>query len=479
MSAARRGAHGVLLAAMASRAGRTAQRWQDEGGAWRTRTHGELRDLVLRTAAGLRARGVRPADRVGLVADNGPWWPVADLGILAAGACDVPRGADSTPSEIGDILDHSGARACLVLGAEAERRALAAPGVRERIDLLVRLDAARGEAAPGVLSGEEFLEEGAGGAGEPLPPVVPDDVASVIYTSGTTGRPKGVTLLHGNFLHQLDHIPGAFDIEEGDVFLVMLPPWHCFERIVEYVCLLTGGEMVHSHPRELRRHLPEVRPSWMASVPRVWEMVLALSGWQRLAARDPERAAKALRAALGGRLRRAVCGGGRIPDSVDRAYNDSGIPFLVGYGLTETAPVLTVRRPGANRTGTLGSPLPETGIRVVDRETGAPVAEGAVGVLQARGPQVMRGYWRDPDLTERVLLPGGWFDTGDLGRLLPGGEVEFHGRSKDTIVLRGGEKVEPSRLEDRLLESPLLEQVVIVGSDEKVLGALAVPRAEA
>ena len=456
--------HGALLAAAGEYAARPAQRWAGAGGAWETRTHGALRDLALRVAAGLVEKGVKPGDRVVLVADNGPWWLPADLGILAAGAADVPRGTDTTPAELGILLEHSGARGAIAVGEEALRRVQAAPGSGS-LGFLLRLDAG---------PGEELADRPAPDPGA-LPTAGPEDLASVIYTSGTTGRAKGVTLLHRNFLHQLRTLPRAFDFRAGDRFLVMLPPWHCFERVVEYVALLVGGEIVHSHPRLLKEHVPAVRPTWMASVPRVWEMVLALSGWPRLAPRDPDRAAAALRAAMGGELRCAVAGGGRCPDLLDRAFNGSGIRFLVGYGLTETSPVLTVRRPEDNLVGTIGRPLPETEIRVVHRETGAPLAHGGTGVIQARGPQVMRGYWKDPELTARVLSKEGWFDTGDLGELTPAGDLVFRGRAKDTIALRGGEKVEPQPLEDRLAESPFVEHAVVVGQDRKVLGALIVP----
>ena len=288
-----------------------------------------------------------------------------------------------------------------------------------------------------------------------------------------------MTLLHRNFLHQLRTVPPAFDFQAGDLFLAMLPPWHCFERVVEYVALSVGGEVAHSHPRLLKDHVAAVRPTWMASVPRVWETILTLSGWTRLEGRDPERAGAALRAALGGRLRCAVAGGGRCPDRVDRAFNGAGIRFLVGYGLTETAPVLTVRRPEDNRVGTLGRPLAETEVRVVSRDTGVEVGPGVTGVIQARGPQVMRGYWRDPDLTARAISGDGWFDTGDLGVLATSGDLEFRGRAKDTIALRGGEKVEPQPLEDRLAESPFIEHALVVGQDRKVLGALLSARRDA
>lgn len=465
--------HGFLLAAMEAHAGSPAQRALVPGGEPEARTHAALRSRVLRVARGLITRGVQPGDRVGLIADNGPWWLAGNLGILAAGGVDVPRGSDSPPSEIAAILAHAEVRLCLAVGEEATRRVLAGPPPFP----VVRLDGPPGGDGTGAIPPGEFFRGEVDSAA--LPPRGPEDVASVIYTSGTTGRPKGVTLLHRNFLHQLEVIPSLLDIRQGDVFLAMLPPWHCFERIVEYMAVATGSEVVHSSPRTLARDIPAAAPTWMASVPRVWEMILSLSGYRRLAPRDPERAAKALRAALGGRLRCAVSGGGRIPDDVDRTYNEAGVRFLVGYGLTETAPVLTVRRPEANPLGTIGKPVPGTEIRIVDRETGRPLPAGGMGVVQARGPQVMRGYWKDPELTARVLDGEGWFDTGDLGSLTEGGDLEFRGRAKDTLVLRGGENVEPARLEDRLAESPLIAQALVLGNDEKALGALLVPQPEA
>jgi long-chain acyl-CoA synthetase len=463
---------------MAARPDRAAQSSPGPGGTWTPSTHGELRDRVLRVAGGLRALGLEPGDRVGLVADGGPWWIAANIAVLAAGGADVPRGSDSTPVELGLILSHSEAKGCITVGEEATRRVLLAPGARERLRFVLRLDGRRGEVPAGVVAGEEVLDRPPADPAS-LPPRGPEDTAAVIYTSGTTGRPKGVTLLHRNFLHQLRVLPGPFDFREEDLFLLTLPPWHCFERIVEYVALHAGGTLAYSHPRHLREHLPEVRPTWMASVPRIWELVLALSGHRRLAGRDPDRAARALRAALGGRLRCAVCGGGSVPDAVDRSYNEAGIRFLVGYGLTEAAPVLTVRLPGANRIGTVGRAVAGTEIRIADRATGAALGPGRDGAIQARGPQVMRGYWKDPELTARVLGADGWLDTGDLGALTPEGDLVFRGRAKDTIVLRSGETVEPQPLEDRLMESRFVEQAMVVGSDRKVLGALLVPRLEA
>jgi long-chain acyl-CoA synthetase len=434
---------------------------------------------VLAVAAGLRALGVGPGDRVGLVSDGSPHWLEADLAVLALGAADVPRGTDTTPLELGRILDHSGAGICLCVGEVAVARVLAAP--REEgasRGPVVRLD------GPGdgerVLGREDLLRLGGGPlAPSDLPPGDADAPATLVYTSGTTGRPKGVTLLHRNFLHQVEVLPEALDFRNDDVFLSLLPPWHAYERIIEYVATLSGGEVVFSHPSTLRDHLREVRPTWMAAVPRVWEMILALSGYRRLRVEDPVRAAATLRAALGGNLRVGASGGGSLPESVDHGYIEAGLCLVVGYGLTETGPVLTVRRAGSNRPGTIGSPVRATEVRIVDRVTGVPVAGGVVGVVHARGPQVMAGYWRDPGLTAAVLHQDGWFDTGDLACIDACGDLIFRGRAKETLVLRGGENVEPGPLEDRLRESPYIDQAVVVGNDRKTLAALVVPRRDA
>ncbi|MHC4925279.1 MAG: AMP-binding protein, partial [Planctomycetota bacterium] len=241
----------------------------------------------------------------------------------------------------------------------------------------------------------------------------------------------------------------------------------------------TGAEMAYSDPRRLRDHLAAVQPTWMASVPRVWEMVLHLSGYTRHAESDPEKAKARLQRALGGRLRCAVSGGGRLPDAADQAYADAGIRLLVGYGLTEASPVLTVRDPRDNRLGTIGRAVDETEISIVDRVTGEALPTNTPGVILARGPQVMRGYWEDPERSAAVLREGGWFDTGDLGELTEEGDLVFRGRAKETIVLRGGEKIEPAPLEEQLSLSPVVAQVIVIGSDEKVLAALVVPQPEA
>jgi long-chain acyl-CoA synthetase len=170
--------------------------------------------------------------------------------------------------------------------------------------------------------------------------------------------------------------------------------------------------------------------------------------------------------ATGGRLKFAISGGGAIPPHVDEFFSNVGIPLLVGYGLTETAPVVALRDPNDNVISTIGRAVPETELRISPQ-----------GTIQVKGPQVMRGYYRDEELTRTVLDADGWFETGDLGRLTPKGDLVFVGRAKETIVLSGGENVEPEPIESALMKTGLFQQVIVVGQDRKTLGALVVPEA--
>ena len=379
---------------------------------------------------------------------------------------------------------------------------------------------------------DTFLSAGAGCA--PIRPAGGrQSVATVLYTSGTTGQPKGVPLTHANLLHQMSSLACVAYPEPGAPVLSVLPIWHAYERSASYYFLSCACTQTYTTIKQLKKDLPRVRPIAMATVPRLWEAVqagfedvlktfppsrqrllraaLANSAAQRKAMRtarnlllDPVSELERLRALAsaalrwplhalastliwpklrrqlsGGQLAYPISGGGAIAPHIDAFFEAVGIELLVGYGLTETSPVVSCRRPWRNIRGSSGLPMPQTAFRIVDPETGQPLAFRQRGRVLVRGPQVMAGYLGKPEASAKVLDADGWFDTGDLGMLLPDGSVALTGRAKDTIVLSSGENIEPGPLEEALVASPLIEQVMLVGQDERQLGALIVPRPEA
>ena len=496
-----------------------------------------LRQRIDQAAAGFAALGLGGGEVVALFAENGPRWLVADQGLMRCGAANAVRGSSAPVEELRYILADSGSVGLVVESAALLARLGLDGEACQRLRFVVLLEG-EAPAAPGpanlpCLSWTSFMAQG---AAAPLPAAPSGDagrLATLLYTSGTTGEPKGVPLSHGNLLHQVRSLGALVDPKPGDEVLSVLPIWHAYERSVEYFLLSCGCRQTYTTLRNFKNDLQRVRPHYMVSVPRLWEAILsgfedALAamppGRQRLlraalansrafhtarrTARDltlaPEAPATRLRAQVeslarwpaealaaaqlwprmrqqlvGGRLRTAISGGGALAPYVDGFFEAVGIELLVGYGLTETSPVLTCRRQWANRRGSAGQPLAETSLRIVDPESRRTLAIGERGLVLARGPQVMAGYWGKPEATAKVLDGEGWFDTGDLGLLMADGTLVLTGRAKDTIVLSSGENIEPGPLEDALAALPMVEQVMVVGQDRRQLGLLLVPKAEA
>ncbi len=496
-----------------------------------------LRQRIDQAAAGFAALGLGGGEVVALFAENGPRWLVADQGLMRCGAANAVRGSSAPVEELRYILADSGSVGLVVESAALLARLGLDGEACQRLRFVVLLEG-EAPAAPGpanlpCLSWTSFMAQG---AAAPLPAAPSGDagrLATLLYTSGTTGEPKGVPLSHGNLLHQVRSLGALVDPKPGDEVLSVLPIWHAYERSVEYFLLSCGCRQTYTTLRNFKNDLQRVRPHYMVSVPRLWEAILsgfedALAamppGRQRLlraalansrafhtarrTARDltlaPEASSTRLRARVeslarwpaealaaaqlwprmrqqlvGGRLRTAISGGGALAPYVDGFFEAVGIELLVGYGLTETSPVLTCRRQWANRRGSAGQPLADTSLRIVDPESRRTLAIGERGLVLARGPQVMAGYWGKPEATAKVLDGEGWFDTGDLGLLMADGTLVLTGRAKDTIVLSSGENIEPGPLEDALTALPMVEQVMVVGQDRRQLGLLLVPKAEA
>ena len=356
-----------------------------------------------------------------------------------------------------------------------------------------------------------------------------DDIATIIFTSGTTGNPKGVVLTHKNFLVQLDEVTERIYLNPGDKALSVLPVWHVFEREVEYVITCQGASLCYSKPigSILLADFKKLNPHILPAVPRVFEavydgvtkkmrktggIVLAMFNFfvgiakihkrmqRRMFNQNPCFTAyhpvlwwflfiipwtllwpfywlgnllifRKIKEMLGKNFRGGVVGGGAFPPNVDEFFWAIGVNVVEGYGLTETAPIVSVRPFAKPIFRTIGSPLRGVNARIVDQD-GYVLGRCKEGILQIKGDTVMKGYYKDPEKTAIAITVDGWLDTGDLAIMTIHDELQIKGRIKDTIVLRGGENLEPLPIEMKLAESKYIKQAVVLGQDKRYLAAL-------
>jgi long-chain acyl-CoA synthetase len=423
----------------------------------------EYRETALACAAALVDAGIQPGDRVGLVSENRVEWLLADMGIMTAGAVNVPAHAGLPKNAIARQMADARISWLIVSNAAQLVKAWEVRELLPELRGVVVFD--RQAALRDAISWAAFLQRGRRALTTCHDELVrrekqigPDDLATIMYTSGTTGVPKGVMLTHGNLVSNaeamVDLVPKDMDI----VLLSWLPLSHIFARTCDHYLSLRNGilvvlsESLDAVPTDLQ----EVQPTHLHGVPRFWEKMLAAAQ----ATRTPD---KTLRAMFGGRIRWMMSGGAPLPPAVCQVYRQAGLPLAQGYGLTETAPVLTVNRPERVRIDSVGQPLPGVEIRI------APDGE-----ILARGPNIMKGYWNQPTATEAVLRDG-WFHTGDMGRMDDEGFVYITGRKKELIVLSNGKKVAPTEVEAVLQQEPAVEQIVVYGDQRNYLTALIVP----
>lgn len=508
-----------------------------------TVTYEESLKTTAAIAAGLDALGIGRGEKVTVYSDNRPEWLIFNFALSGIGGVDVPRGTDTPFEELRFIVEHSESSWIVFeTKALAEKFFTACPDVSVKgIFLFSGEEKAENVSLP-QYTFSELKEKGAARSDAPAffqeeaAKGGSDDLACIIYTSGTTGRPKGVLLPHRSFMFQLERIYTDFiPCRPGHKDLCVLPVWHAFERICEYIVATCGGALIYGKPvgPAILRDLAEFKPQWFGSVPRIWEGVYkgifktvkeggilkqlifrfftavgtnfkyfhhVLRGeypWMK----RPNRFAdvlisffpllilapfhylgdllvfSAIRKKLGGEMIACVSGGGALPAYIDRFFMAAGITLLEGYGLTETGPVLAVRKLNHQIPGVVGEFLPDIEYKVVD-EAGNPVPPGEKGRLLVKSPQVMDGYYKDPEKTAAVLKDG-WFDTEDLVIVTYNRALKIIGRVKETIVLSGGENVGPEPIENALSASPFIESVMVVGQDRRYLGALIVPSFEA
>lgn len=479
----------------------------------------DLVERVRALALGLESIGIAAGDRVAIQSESRPEWVLADLAILSLGAITVPIYPTLPSAAVRLILADSGARLAVVSDVEQRRKVQDVRHVLPGLEAIV-------EIAPGPAADEEVKGAGTTGSvmtlaaveargrarltvdpdlgrlhEERIARLSPTGPATIIYTSGTTGDPKGVVLSHDNILSSIRASTKVVHTTVEDEGLSFLPLSHSFERLVAFWYLHNGVTLTFAESLDtIARDLSRVQPTVITGVPRVYEKLRArvlervaespafrrrLFAWamrvgsEVVGARREGRpvrlilalkarvadtlVARRVRERLGGRLRLAVSGSAPLPQDVGEFFEALSMPIVEGYGLTETAPILTVNPERAIRYGTVGKAVPGVEIRLA-----------ADGEVLARGPNVMLGYYNRPEETAAVLRDG-WLHTGDIGKIDADGYLTITDRKKDLIVTSGGKNVAPGRIEQGLASSPLVVEALVIGDGRRFPAALVVP----
>lgn len=480
-----------------------------QGGTWRTISSQTFLRRVVSLAQSLQEQGIRPGDRVALFSENRPEWHIADLALLGLSAISVPVYTAEAAERLRYILVNSGSRVCFVAGPPQWEKFLAVWKECAELEAVISFTpppAVSPEPGRRVLSWAQVVRDDVSDQAvadfeRRARACRPEDVATLIYTSGTTGRPKGALLTQGNFASNVLGTMQWLKSEAGTIALSVLPLCHIFERTTDYTYFTQGVSIAYGESFEkVTENLREVRPHVMAAVPRFFEKFYArlqerLQGapaWQRkifawaervgrealpcrLAGKAPPlrlrwRYALAdafvyrkLRVEMGGRIRHFVSGGAPLARELNEFFHALGLTIYEGYGLTETSPVIAVNVPGAVKLGTVGRPIP-----------GVEVKTAADGEILTRGPHVMTGYYQMEEETQAVLRDG-WLATGDIGFLDDDGFLTITDRKKDLIKTAAGKFVAPQPIENRLKQSPYIQNAVVVGDRRKYVVALLVP----
>ncbi len=500
-------------------------------------TYGEALDEIYNFSQGMQSLGIQKGDKVCLISENQGRWLIASQSILRLGAISTLRGSNAPLDELDYIIPFSDAKAVIVKDIKTFEN-LKPTFAKVNLNFICVLFANKELNKEGVncpcYTYEEIKELGKNHEFI-KPEIQPSDEAMMMFTSGTTGVPKGVMLSHNNILHQIEACARDFYVKAGDKTLQVLPVWHAYEQIGQLYYFYKGCHLHFTTLVGLKNDLAEYNIDTMMSVPRIWEAVRA-GVYQKLKQKSKllykifdfaiknsiaykthkmygERRItnkltyntlstirhriirsfmkpmhvlfsktlyKKLKAAAGLNFRCSISGGGALSMADELFYDAIGVELRIGYGLTETAPVLTLRSTRMkNYLGAAGMPVAYTEIKIVDPKTGEELPKFTKGLVKVRGPQIMMGYYKDEKATRAAIDEEGWFNTGDLGWLTFQNNLVLVGRLKETIVLSSGENVEPVPIEEACLMSPYIEQIVLVGQDKNGIGALIVPSKEA
>ncbi len=459
-----------------------------------------------RFSYGLLAGGFKKGDKIATVSNNRPEWNMADMGMAMIGAIHVPIYPTIGDDEYRHILEHSDARLLIVsdkaLYSRLKPIADSIPGIENVYTFNYYEDAPHWSEITKL--GEQNRVTYKDVLIKLRNEITPDDIASIIYTSGTTGLPKGVMLTHRNFISNVKACAGLFGIKPGDRILSFLPICHVFERMVNYLFQFNGCSIYYAENLgTIAQNMVEIQANAFATVPRVIERIYDrivskggdLKGIKRLIFFQSLKLGEKYRVdgkhhfwyglrlwlarklvfskwqkAFGGELRLVVSGGAALQPRLSRLFFAAGIPLLEGYGLTETSPVIAVNhlsRPNSLLIGTVGPVIEGVEVKI-DED----------GEILVKGDNIMKGYYKDPETTASVIDNQGWFHTGDIGTLLHNRFLKITDRKKEMFKTSSGKYIAPQAIENMLKESNFIEQVMVVGENEKFASALVLPNFE-
>ncbi|NIN71211.1 MAG: AMP-binding protein [Gemmatimonadetes bacterium] len=481
-----------------------------KAGSWYDISHQQIYDDVKRVALGLAALGVEPGDRVAIVSENRPEWLLTDFGCVMSGTVSVPLYPSLPVDQICYMLRDSEAMVVFVSTEEQLAKVREAKADVPSLEYIIVYDESVGPSS-GVRTFSQLLELGGERVGE-LPDdeyrarareTDPHETLTILYTSGTTGQPKGVVLTHNNLFSNVRSTLQVLKIDSADTSLSVLPLCHVFERMAgNYTMFYAGATICYAESfATVGANLLEIRPTVMTMVPRFYERTFAeveeaartggpghqsILSWAidvagaRLDRKLEGKGAgpllalqygiadrlvfSKLRKGVGGRIRFFVSGGAPLSPTLARFFLSADLPIVEGYGLTETAPVISLNRLEAIRPGTVGEPIP-----------GVEAAVAEDGEVLTRGPHVMKGYYKMPEATAAAIDPDGWFHTGDIGELSDDGYLKITDRKKDLIVTAGGKNIAPQPIEGRAKTNPYVSQVVMLGDRRRFPILVVVP----
>ena len=469
-------------------------------GTWQKHSTQDVQDYANKVSLGLLKLGLGKDDKIAIISFNRPEWVFVDFGIQQIGATSVPLYPTITVEDYRYILNDAEVKAIFVADASLYNRVVAATEGMAGLLEIYTFDEVQG-----AKNWKEVLDLGKGEDVQQLEPlkaaVKPEDVLTIIYTSGTTGNPKGVMLTHHNLVSNVLGVLPIVPVNQTHRALSFLPLCHVFERMLLYLYFRIGVSIYYAESIErVSDNLKEVKPHIFTTVPRLlekvydkivatgmeltgvkrklffWALELGLKydtqkdhGWfynQQLALANKIIFSK-WREALGGNIKVIVSGGAALQPRLARVFWSANIRVMEGYGLTETSPVIAVNRfePENNMIGTVGPPINGVEVKIAPED----------GEILTRGPHVMKGYYKKPELTDEVIDKEGWFHTGDIGEMIEGKYLRITDRKKEMFKTSGGKYVAPQRIENKLKESVLIEQVMVVGSGQKYAAALIVP----